>query len=287
MAQHKAHISPIYSVCIFCGESPLTETHIWPKWLGRVLPAKKNYVSTVDYAGPGFSTSDRERTAQTFKRDLFSRDPLLACGGCNGGWMKLFEDEVAPFLKPILVDQDHHKTLSEQEHNSLVGWLALITTLAEYANNHNPTIKKDSLMHLKTHRLPPDDFNIYVGYSAGPQWKQMLRYHNFYIAEGPAPLSRPIATDGRADCNSQFTTMGIGNLIAHVFSGPDATVKDSYSIAMESTKLSRIWPRRKSLWMRKDGPLKFPLEAKLTDHDVWILADEILRRAKAANNTFS
>jgi hypothetical protein len=84
MPRDRAHIAPIYVTCIVCGKKPLTETHIWPRWLKRVLPRQKNYDVVADYAEPGLPVVRRRRSVQKYKRDLFSRDPLLACSDCNG-----------------------------------------------------------------------------------------------------------------------------------------------------------------------------------------------------------
>jgi hypothetical protein len=188
--------------------------------------------------------------------------------------MKQFEDEVVVFLKPIL-EGNITRTLTEKEQNSLAGWLALITTLAEYASYRHPTIKRSALLHLKKHRVPPNNFNIYVARSTGTRWRQWYRFHNFIVGE---EISIPLAADGRPSYNTQITTMGIGNLLAQVFSGPAHSAIESYSIAVEGSDLERVWPPKKSFWMRKYRPLEFPLKAEFSDHEADVLADELHRR---------
>ncbi|MDI3566571.1 hypothetical protein [Bradyrhizobium sp. Arg816] len=196
--------------------------------------------------------------------------------------MRQFEDEVVIFLKPILLE-DATIRLTEQQQKSLAGWLALIATLAEYANNHHPTIKRAALLHLKKRRLPPEDFHIYVARSAGPKWRKHYSYHNFLMYEGISSIDAvPHTADGRPRYNTQVSTMGIGSLLAHIFSGPASTPIQSYSIALEGSQLERIWPPKRSFWMRQDRLLEFPLKTELQDYETEILAEDLRFRI----NTF-
>ncbi|WP_354032377.1 hypothetical protein [Bradyrhizobium sp. S3.2.6] len=201
--------------------------------------------------------------------------------------MKQFEDEVVLFLKDALEDK-LDKALTEQEQVSLAGWLALITILAEYADNAPPTTGQKALLALQKTRLPPDGFHIYVSRSKGPKWNQWYVYHNFHFNDAGLSHVR-IMRDGRPRYNTQVTTMGIGNLLAHVFSGPDTTTLQSYSIAVEGSKLERIWPPKESfwvkqaLWLRPQTLLKFPMKSEFSDNEADALAATLKQRIAAMN----
>jgi hypothetical protein len=190
--------------------------------------------------------------------------------------MKQFEDEVVKFLKPAFANT-LARSLTEPEQNSLSGWLALITMLAEWADYPHPTAGKAGLLHLQRHRVPPDNFHIYVAHASGSRWRQWHRFHNFYFGD----RLPPIAADGRPKYNAQITTMGISNLIAQVLSGPDTAEIQSYCIAMEGSGLQRVWPPQSSFWTGKNRPLEFPLKAKLSDREADVLADEFHHRIAA------
>ncbi|WP_296710732.1 hypothetical protein [Rhodoblastus sp.] len=154
---------PHITKCIFCGGVPLSETHIWPNWLRKVIPKQNNHFELLNKAVPiGPARTDYSESLQKYKRDLFSKDPLLACGACNGGWMKDIEDKVVYFLKQALKGE-LKRQLSRSEQAALAAWIALITILAEYEGNKIPTIYHNILSHIRQYATPTDNFNIFIG----------------------------------------------------------------------------------------------------------------------------
>ena len=236
------------------------------------MPRQKGHHFSTTVVQPG--TPKREKVTQKYKRDLFSREPLLACASCNGGWMKQFEDEVVDFMKPA-IEGNLARSLTLREQNSLSGWVTHITALALFARYQNPTtIKRSTLLHLKKHRVPADNFSIYVAELTGERWRRYYMNHNFFVGSKVPPLD----ANGFPQSNAQVTTIGIGNFLAQILSGPPSATIESYRIAMEGSGLERIWPRTTSFWTREDRLLKFPLKTKLSDKEADVVADALYHR---------
>jgi hypothetical protein len=115
--------------CIFCGEPGVTQTHVFPDWLDELI-------ATGNARSQFFQLEDEPFSIPTVVENVrkqgsvFSQKPYLTCGACNNGWMNRFEDEMVKFSKPIFLGQQAN--LTEYQTRVLVGWLTLITILAQY-----------------------------------------------------------------------------------------------------------------------------------------------------------
>jgi hypothetical protein len=198
--------------------------------------------------------------------------------------MKSYEDQVVGFLKPFFKGDQTERALDRSEQNYLAGWIALIVLLAEYAESHHPTIRRPTLAFLKNNRVPPGNFKIYLARSGGKKWKKYYQYHSFFLKDNVSPLEVPLAPDGRPFVNTQISTLGIGGLVIHAFSGPANSLFEGYCSAVEhSEELDRLWPPRKTFWLRKYRPSKFPPSHELSDGEVNTLADAFLQKARKWN----
>jgi hypothetical protein len=104
--------------CIFCGptESPLTEEHIWPKWVSEIL-RRSRYVDHFRHlhtAGPS--------TAANWKARYLDLTIETVCDQCNNRWLSAFEnDEVKPMASPMIVG-DSRIELSSANQRTLAAW---------------------------------------------------------------------------------------------------------------------------------------------------------------------
>ena len=63
--------------CVFCGRGPVTNEHVFPRWLNRYLPADRRQQQQARYGEEGF---DIQRPA--IGLDFRVRK---VCADCNGG----------------------------------------------------------------------------------------------------------------------------------------------------------------------------------------------------------
>jgi hypothetical protein len=104
-------ISPMPSICIFCGGLPLTREHIWADWFRAHLPRTLPFY----HSGRIVLNEDNTRTRNSKKMsgDPRSKKLRIVCNKCNNGWMSDLQNATKPILTPLL----HHQqiTLSEQQ----------------------------------------------------------------------------------------------------------------------------------------------------------------------------
>src|SRR5271155_4902761 len=113
--------------CLFCPNHGLTLTHIWPVWLGKLLPFGD---SRAEEFSIHCTDEDRALWKANNRRpgNVFSKKPYIACEKCNTGWMHKFEDEMVKFSKPIFTSYDPIR-IQLRQIRVLSVWIALITIL--------------------------------------------------------------------------------------------------------------------------------------------------------------
>ena len=88
--------------CFFCGstENPLTDEHVWPKWVSKLL--KGQYGS--DHFVHVRSASDS--TTGLWKSPDLKVTTDQICIRCNNEWLSVLEnDHVKPIATPLILDQ--------------------------------------------------------------------------------------------------------------------------------------------------------------------------------------
>ena len=229
-----------FKACPFCGGEKLSQTHIWPKWLMKLLPVHAGYTQTGRWVTESSrEIEDRFRTVQDFKRDLFAQQPYIACVSCNGGWMKGFEDRTSPVLKRIL-DNNLTGLLTARERLDVAGWLALVTLLAEMKSPSPNAISSSDVEALRRDGAPPSTWSIFIGRAAGPKWHKHYQYHNAAVFNASEDILS--SSDRIRARNVQITTMGIGALLAQVFTAPRQDVVVAYRASAYASGLDLLWP---------------------------------------------
>jgi hypothetical protein len=104
--------------CIFCGptESPLTEEHIWPKWVSEILrtPRYVDHFRQLQTTGPS--------TTANWKWRYLDITTETVCNRCNNRWLSAFEnDDVKPIASPMILG-DSRIELSSADQQMLAGW---------------------------------------------------------------------------------------------------------------------------------------------------------------------
>lgn len=111
-------------VCIFCdgeSESRISEEHIWPKWAADMLPGGTMHgivagkADRKDLTYTGHRSDQRQGAVTNFRIKH-------VCQACNSGWMGSYEEQVRPFLEPMMLGQQAH--LDEGERRLLVEYLS-------------------------------------------------------------------------------------------------------------------------------------------------------------------
>lgn len=263
--------------CLFCGNTGLTRTHVWPDWLGRLVPSGTGRHEHMAYRDAPPATTSHIFNAKTRPRQgsIFSQKPFLACETCNTGWMANFENEMARFAKPLFTSRDRI-IISYPEARIMSVWISLIVILAEHIKMPTAvtTISLNERQYVKKYLRPPDNWSIFYAGTNGAEWRQNYCRHCISVHYNDM-TSSPITF---AAYNTQITTLGIGNLFVQVFSCPVDRYVTDFRIAAKSRGLLQLWPIPGALWPFTKGSAKFPPTLVLDDVEADVLADAFFER---------
>jgi hypothetical protein len=160
-------VSPMPSLCIFCGGRPLTREHIWPDWLRAHLPRSLSFY----HSGRIILNEDNTQTHSSKKisGDPKSRKLRIVCNKCNNEWMSDLQNATKPILIPLLLSQQI--TLSEPRQRQLATWVAMTVICAEYIQPASVSIPVTARRWLFTNRTPPENMRIWIGNFDRQNWK--------------------------------------------------------------------------------------------------------------------
>lgn len=135
--------------CIFCGRTPLTKEHVWPRWLAKHagLGASLNQWSEPEDRYP-IARIRVERGRTTTWHEAKGRSPRQSdhvvravCTNCNSGWMAALEAEAKPILTRQMADRNDR--LTPDERDVLVRWLLKTTAVYEMDDPQSAVLPAD------------------------------------------------------------------------------------------------------------------------------------------------
>jgi hypothetical protein len=220
--------------CVFCGKARrLTHSHVWPDWVAKILPQTATHheqiIGKFDTFVPkmkGLPPWQRIRQGH-----VGSRKPRNTCLVCNGGWMRHIEEATMAIMPPLLLGRRLLLTLFEQR--ALAASMCLVSMRTELSGREMRAIPQTDRDWLMAHSEPPPHWKIWIArYEGAPRMDE--RYSAMQVASSPDVVT------GVEHCNSQVTTLVIGQLCAHMFS---STVWPDFS-GYEGSVLAPIWPPR-------------------------------------------
>ncbi len=220
--------------CVFCDrEGNLTHGHIWPEWIGEVMPFEDtHHVQLVGHIEtfrprmrvPGF----RRRVRQGHGT---ARKPRNTCRDCNSGWMSKIESasKLATTRlmrgEPLILDRVHQMLVATL--------LCLIAVRNEFSALAARGVSEGERTWLRTKLTPPWNWQIWIARY------RSLRPNEHWCLHLPMHIaSTPTAETGPDKCNTQTTTLAIGQLSAHLFSSTELIDFPGY----QGIHLCKIWP---------------------------------------------
>lgn len=218
--------------CVFCREQrKLTKSHIWPEWIESILPQKATHhehiVGQVSTFEPKMDFPALWR--KTKEGHVATRRPRNTCYGCNGGWMRTIEEAAKPLMPSLLLGQQHR--LNAAERRALAAFLCLVSMRIEFSSLEMRAIPAADHDYLRTNFEPPREWKIWIARYIGT-----ISIDQSYMALQIE--STPDVPRGVEHCNTQVTTLVIGQLCAHLFRS--TTISDFRGY--EGIHLVTIWP---------------------------------------------
>lgn len=210
--------------CIFCGNTPTTNEHVFPQWLLGVIPGQGAITHTWT-APPGSDSESRTWTTD----DVVTFKANVVCGPtCNNGWMHDLENRARPFLEPMI--RGYAQTLFPEGAEVIAHWALKTAMMIDFAQEPE-------------HRSVPES-----DYPALFAAKGVLSNTFVWVGAcdfGAGALARPRTLNlnaGDAHPAGFGITVGVGHLVIEIIRVPvedGQTVKIGGQLALA---LRRLWP---------------------------------------------
>ena len=195
--------------CIFCGQTgvriKITREHTFPNWINKVL--------TRAVVGPDITyersiqQGPQAGTVNTWKANEVADNTIrTACEPCNTGWMRRWEDAVAPIITPMIKGEPAQLTVDQQL--VVATWAAMKAAVFEYVWSEDTILTEADRDVIRTQGRPPASVQVRLAAieSAGsPLRARAVRYVDNHTGEKIICL-----------------TLVIGCLLIQVFGGPGA-----------------------------------------------------------------
>jgi hypothetical protein len=91
------------NLCFFCGptDNPLTEDHVWPQWVSRLLFGQYDSNHFVHVRSTG------DNTTGLWKSRHLDVTTDIVCDKCNNVWLSKFENnDIKPLATPLILGND-------------------------------------------------------------------------------------------------------------------------------------------------------------------------------------
>ncbi len=144
--------------CIFCERGGLTKEHIFPDWLGKMVPR-----TATEQHKRGASTGDEGLTLAVRQGKALTLKHRIVCGECNGTWMSGIEAATKPILLRLM--RGVHTRLTFEDQRKLTTWIMLKTMLingVDAARSVIPQAVRTSMLERPT---DPGRWHAWVGRS--------------------------------------------------------------------------------------------------------------------------
>jgi hypothetical protein len=226
--------------CIFCGGTPVTEEHPWPKWLKKAMqrPSVPNSIYHAGHAiyGPAGQRGISERF-RSQSGAISSHGLQVVCAKCNNEWMSDLQNQAKPLLVPLI--RGKVPILTNEHHSILTTWAIMFTMVIEFADVGTIATSQKERFDFAQSPRPLDNWMVWIGRCT--KWPfDFLHYSWSGRSEEkiiPIPTTKP-------DCpTSQSTTFSVGKLLFQTYSTTDPVLKVQPTVYAFRAGLYLLWPK--------------------------------------------
>lgn len=145
--------------CIFCNDPGVTEEHIFPQWLGRMVKRSPTDDHRTTGTQPSESDFGKLPPIRTKQGKALNTVIRAACHDCNTTWMSRIEDETKPVLLPLM--RGRPSRLSFANRMQIATWLTLKAMVIDAGRD----IPRDQRTPFYKKPSPKDRWHIFLGQS--------------------------------------------------------------------------------------------------------------------------
>jgi hypothetical protein len=239
--------------CIFCRKTPVTEEHVFPKWMSEALRRDPRGLKLP--APVVLETAYGEHRWVT-DNPLENRARCV-CAGCNNGWMSAVEAAAKPAITAMM--RNESCTLGPVTQQAIATWGCLKTIIGRYyyksPNDPSPGVRQDWRDYLFTNRKPSGNWLVLIGRYDGkrPQWSTV---HHF-------PLLRDNETGEITLASATEHDSLVMTLIVGYFAIKVLGIVKSRANFPGYDFLLRIWPQTSPLHLIWPPPISIRDDATL------------------------
>src|SRR3990167_7147831 len=115
--------------CFFCGDTqrPLTEEHVWPVWVSKLLRGKYESDHFVHIRSTG------NETTGLWRAPVLKVTTKRVCDKCNNDWLSAFENDVSKPIASALILGEPIDIIKPADQEKLAAWAYKMALLLEIA----------------------------------------------------------------------------------------------------------------------------------------------------------
>lgn len=215
--------------CIFCGNSSLSEEHIWPRWMHGLLRKRRAGKRNVaHYTVGGVISGIKSESKRIRDGDVLTKRLKVVCAPCNNTWMSKIEEDAKPILTLLINGEEG--ILDRQMLRKLATWMALKTMVGESSRPPHAIVTQEERNEFKASGTIPTTMRIWAGRCFSPTWHAAWHRSTGTLgvsSDDAAPIT--VLPDRE---NIQTTTLGAGELYLY------ARVLQSEEVQLDSAAVT-------------------------------------------------
>jgi hypothetical protein len=185
--------------CIFCGQSPVTNEHIFSRdWLETLMPATDRFV----HRHLREERADDDSFDVLWRKDEFDVKVKCVCRDCNSGWMNDLDKEAEPFTTPMAMGLETTlPTLRTQ--TSVAAWATKLAMMCDHTQRV-PVVESAAHKAFYETRTPVTGSTIWLARTRPEGFTAGARSVSWAMGEGRTT-------------NAYFCTIDVNHLVLQVF----------------------------------------------------------------------
>jgi hypothetical protein len=237
--------------CVFCGGTPVTAEHIWPRWAQKYLLSRdpQEHTRTIRQAG-------RDPRRNVYPMRPFDAKAKIVCGDCNTGWMSRLEQRAQPPLIDLMGGSSWQLGRSEQQLLAAWGLKTILVLDASFACRTGVTTEQRRYL-ARTGAPPTGGVLLWIAPYDGAQPGQF--HENGMALGGPDAIA-----DDTDEPNLWTATLTFGSLAFHAAGCADPRTFRVEGVTYGDLRLRRIWPYKEPIGWRPAPAFSDPEIAALT-----------------------
>ncbi|MEO7212966.1 hypothetical protein [Mucilaginibacter sp.] len=225
--------------CIFCNGKGLSKQHLWPNWIGNIIPREENTNHNINIHIDNLLDDVVNIKPQVINRQGHAGTRKLrnVCTICNNGWMSELEQVNKANLTALILGQSI--LLNKDDLLNIAEWAVMTSYVREFEDLKTKAIKQRDVLYLMKNELPPKNWKIYIGRYQGTEYK--MRYRHIGVGYAMINSNYTINMADYEGMNTQYSTFVVGELIIHAScTYIDQPVPDVDGKLL--SKLNQVWP---------------------------------------------